>query len=177
MELGLYFVLSQIAMFIATAFDFLGMQFKKREHLFLCLIISACFISAHYFFLNKIAAGVIMLLSAVRFITCYHSSDKRYIYIFIALNTVSLLFTYVSPYDFICYVGINVLIIGNFQEDNRRMRIIMMLGTAVMMFYNAIIYSPMGVISTASFIISNMIGYYRHYIRKDNTSRNKDKKK
>ena len=49
-------------MTIAMGFDFLSLQYKKREHTFLCLIVSASFISAHYFLLGKIAAGVIVFI-------------------------------------------------------------------------------------------------------------------
>jgi hypothetical protein len=147
MDLGIYFIFSQIAMFIAMIFDFLSLQFKKREPLFLCLIVSASLISAHYFFLNKIAAGVIVFFSVLRFITCYFTTNKKYLYMFIALNTISLILTYKSPYDLIIYVGINIFIVGNFQKDDSRMRKMMMIGTSIAVLYNAIIFSPMGVIA------------------------------
>ncbi len=165
MEFGLIFIISQIAMFIAMFFDFLSMQFKKREYLFLCLIISASLISAHYFLLNKIAAGVIVSISVLRFITCYFTTNKKFLYLFILLNSIALFFTYKSPYDLIIYVGVNIFVIGNFQKNDKRMRKIMMLGTAIAAIYNAIIFSPMGVIAETSFLISHIIGYYRHHIR------------
>ena len=160
------FILSQIVIFIAMIFDFLSMQYKKREYTFLCLIISACLISAHYFLLNKIAAGVIIILSVLRFITCYFTTNKKYLFVFLLLNTISLFFTYKEIYDLIIYVGLVIFIIGNFQEDNRLMRKLMMVGTFILIIYNSIIFSPMGVIAESSFLISNFIGYYRHYIKK-----------
>ena len=160
------FIISQIAMFIAMIFDFLSLQYKKREYTFLCLIFSASLISAHYFLLDKTAAGVIVFISVLRFITCYFTTNKKYLIIFLLLNTVVLFATYKEIYDIIIYIGLFIFIIGNFQEDNKRMRKIMMVGTSILILYNGIIFSPMGVIAESSFLLSNFIGYYRHYLTK-----------
>jgi hypothetical protein len=165
LTLTLPFILSQVAMFIAMGFDFLSLQYKKREHTFLCLIVSASLISTHYFLLNKTAAGVIVFISVLRFITCYFTTNKKYLLLFIALNTVSLFFTYKDPTDLIIYTGLLIFITGNFQEDNKLMRKLMMGGTSIIILYNIIIFSPMGVIAEGLFLISNFIGYYRHYIK------------
>lgn len=164
-QLTTAFIISQIAMFIAMGFDFLSLQYKKREYTFLCLIISASLISAHYFLLNKIAAGVIVFISILRFITCYFTTNKKFLFIFIGLNTISLFFTYTEIFDLIIYLGLIVFIIGNFQENNRLMRKLMMVGTSIIIIYNLIIFTPMGIIAESSFLISNFIGYYRHYIK------------
>jgi len=165
LELTLPFIISQIAMFIAMGFDFLSLQFKKREQTFLCLIVSASLISTHYFLLGKIAAGVIVCISVLRFITCYFTTNKKYLFLFIALNTISLFFTYKELFDLIIYFGLVVFIIGNFQTDNKLMRKLMMIGTAMLVIYNSIIFSPMGIVAEGMFLISNFIGYYRHYIK------------
>ncbi|MCF7834434.1 YgjV family protein [Candidatus Gracilibacteria bacterium] len=160
-------MISQIAMLVAMGFDFLSLQYKKREYTFLCLIVSASLISTHYFLLNQTAAGVIVFISVLRFITCYFTTDKKYLFIFIALNTISLFFTYKNPIDFIIYIGLIIFIIGNFQENNKLMRKFMMGGTSIIILYNAIILSPMGIIAEGVFLISGIIGYYRHYIRRN----------
>jgi hypothetical protein len=164
-DLTLSFIISQVAVSVAMVFDFLSLQYKKRENTFLCLIVSASLISVHYFLLNRIAAGVIVSISVLRFITCYFTTNKKYLFIFIALNTISLFFTFKSPTDLIIYAGLIVFIIGNFQENNKLMRKLMMGGTSMIILYNVIIFSPMGVVTEGSFLISNFIGYYRHYIR------------
>ncbi|MFA6307357.1 MAG: YgjV family protein [Patescibacteria group bacterium] len=164
-ELSLYFILSQIAVTIAMVFDFLSFQFKKRQATILCFIISASLISTHYFLLGKTAAGVITFLSVVRFITSYFSIKKKYLFLFITLNTLSLFFTYNNTSDFIVYIGSVIFMTGNFHADNKSMRKLMMLGTSIFILYNFIIFSPMAVIMESSFLMSNFIGYYRHYIK------------
>lgn len=165
LDLTLPFIISQVTITIATGFDFLSLQYKKREYTFLCLIVSASLISTHYFLLGKIAAGVIVSISVLRFITCYFTTNKKYLFIFIALNTISLFFTYAEPTDLIIYVGLIIFIVGNFQEDNKLMRKLMMVGTSFIVLYNIIIFSPMGVVAEGVFLMSGFIGYYRHYVR------------
>ncbi|MFZ2970251.1 MAG: YgjV family protein [Minisyncoccia bacterium] len=171
------FIVSQIAMFVAMIFDFLSLQHKRREYTFLCLIFSSALISAHYFLLDKTTAGIIVFFSVLRFITCYFTTNKKFLIIFLILNTITLLATYKEIYDLLIYIGLFVFIIGNFEEDNRRMRKIMMAGTSILVLYNIIIFSPMGAIAEGSFLLSNFIGYYRYYLRKDNMINIKNKTK
>lgn len=165
-ELTTNFIISQILVFGAIIFDFLSFQFKERKKILFLLIISATLISAHYFFLGKIVAGLIVCVSVIRFITAYHSTDKRFIYLFILLNTIVLIFTFSQIYDLIIYIGLIFIIIGNFQKDDRKLRLIMMVGTFLVMVYNIVIFTPMGVIAEGLFLTSNLIGYYRHYLKR-----------
>jgi len=161
------FIASQVLMFLAMGFDFLSLQFKNRKPIFLSLVISAGLISAHYFLLGKTTAGIIVFFSVLRFVTCYFTTNKKYLVIFLALNTLTLIFTYTEIYDLIIYFGLFIFIIGNFQKNDRLMRKQMMIGTSLIIVYNSLIFSPMGIIAEGSFLLSNVIGYYRFYIRKN----------
>ena len=170
-DLTLPFILSQVAMFISMVFGFLCMLYKKREHTILCWLVSCILISAHYFLLNKTAAGVLIAISVLRLITCYFTTNKKYLFIFIALNTISLFFTYKTPSDLIIYAIVTILIISNFQKDNRLMRKLMIGGTSMSVVYSAIIFTPMGIIADGVFLIGGFIGYYRHYIKPSKKSK------
>ena len=165
-DFTLPFIISQVAITIATGLDFLGWQYKKREHTFLCLIVSGGLMVAHYFLLGKIAAAVIVSISFLRFITCYFTTNKKYLLIFILLNTISLIFTFKDPTDLIIYVGVTILMVGNFQKDNKMMRKLMMVGTPLFIIYDLIIFSPMAVVADVTLFVSGFIGYYRHYLKK-----------
>lgn len=164
-EITLLFILSQIAVSIAMIFDFLSFQFKKRKYTFICFTISATLISTHYFLLGKTAAGLIVFISAIRFIVSYFKPNKKYLFIFIGLNTLSLLFTYRALADLIIYAGSVIFITGNFRANDKLMRRIMMIGTSIFIVYNIIIFSPMAAVMETSFLISNFLGYYRHYVK------------
>ena len=163
-QFGILFIISQILVFFAMIFDFLSLQFKKRKRTMLCFIVSAILISAHYFLLFKITAGIIVFISVLRFITCYFTTNKKFLYLFILLNTIVLIFTYKELSDLLIYTGVIIFTIGSFQQNNALMRKIMMVGTSLIIIYDLIIFSPVGAIMEASLLISNFIGYYRHYV-------------
>jgi hypothetical protein len=160
------FIISQVAMTIAMGLDFLAFQYKKREHILLCLITVAALMSLHYFLLGKIAAGVIISISALRYLTCYFTTNKKYVFIFIAINTISLFFTFKDPTDLIIFAGVILLTVGSFQKDNRLMRKLMMGAIPLFIIYDLIIFSPMAVIANVSLLVSSIVGYYRHYLKK-----------
>lgn len=165
MELTIAFMLSQAAMFLAMGTDFLSLQFKRRQTIYAILVVSAALISSHYFLLGKNTAGIIVFFSVFRFITCIFTTNKKYLYIFLVLNTLAVIFTFSEIYDLIIYVGLTIFIIGNFQKNDRLMRKQMMIGTSLVIIYNALIFSPMGMITEGVFLAGNIIGYYRHYIK------------
>jgi hypothetical protein len=161
-----FYLLSQILVAIAIIFDFLSFQYKARKHTYLCLVISASLVCVHYFLLGNVAAGTLCAVAVLRFTACYYTTDKRLLLIFMGLNVISILSTYQSAIDLIIFTGSMIGMIGNFQKNNKIMRILMMIGTSLVLSYNIIIVSPMAVVLEGLFLISNTIGYYRHYIRR-----------
>jgi len=166
-----FFIYSQILVFCALILDFVAFQFKKRKYIFLCLILSTLLIGLHYFFLNKIAAAMLLLFSSLRFIIFYFTENKNYLYIFIALNSISLIFTYNEIFDLIIFASSIVFIIGMMQKEDRLMREVMMISMTLAITYNFIIFSPMGAITEISVLISNLIGYHRYHITKHDKKR------
>jgi hypothetical protein len=164
-QLTALFIVSQSARFLAILLDFFSLQLKKRQHIFLVLIFSASLISLHYFFLGLLTAGALVLISVLRFIVCYFTTDKRWLILFILLPTISLYFTYNNPYDIVIYAGLIIFIFGNFQKNDKPMRQLMMLGTGIITIYNIVVFSPMGIIGEGTFFLSGVIAYYRYYIK------------
>ena len=165
-ELSTTFIISQVLMFFAMGTDFLSMQFKNRKYIFLMLMFSAALISTHYFLLDKTTAWIIVFISVLRFIACYFTTDKKYLYIFLILNTAALIFSYTEISDLIIYIGLFIFIIWNFQTNDKKMRLMMMLWTAIVMSYNIVVFSPMWTIAEWAFLVSHMLGYYRYYLKK-----------
>ncbi len=159
------FLLSQVLVTVAILFDVLSFQYKARKNTYFCLIISASLVCAHYFLLDNVAAGTLVALTAVRFIVCYYTTDKRFLMLFLILNVIATFYTYQSAYDLIIFIGNIIFMIGNFQNNNKLMRVLMMIGTSLYLSYNIIIASPMAVVLEGLFLVSNFIGYYRYYIR------------
>ncbi len=162
----LAFLFSQIFAGIALLFDIFSFQFKKRKKILLCFVVSGFCLMTHYFLLNKITTGFIFLVVTIRYITSYFSSNKKFIYLFIFINTCILFYFYKEFYDLISYIGITITTIAIFQIDNKKLRKITMCGTSFILLYDILIFTPMGILAEIVFLSSNIIGYYRYYIKK-----------
>ncbi|MFP4402470.1 MAG: YgjV family protein [Candidatus Nanoarchaeia archaeon] len=53
--------------------------------------------------------------------------------------------------------------IAKFFENDKYIRILIMIGTILVIIYNSLVFSPVGVLLEILFLISNLIGYYKHY--------------
>lgn len=160
------FLLSQILVGIAFFTDFASFQFKDRKKILLLLCTSAALISAHYFLLEKNTAGVLMIMSVIRFITSYFSTRKIFMFSIIGISFLAFIFTYSSPPAILILISVLFFTIGAFQKTDKKLRPLLMLGTCLMITYNVIIFSPMAIFLESSFLISNILGYYRFYIQK-----------
>ena len=106
-----------------------------------------------------------MLVSVVRYILCSYTTNKKYMYLFLLINTIIFLLTFHELADVLIYLALVFIIVGNFQKDKKLMRQLMMIGTLILIVYNSIILSPMAILLELNLFISHIIGYYRHYIR------------
>lgn len=57
-----------------------------------------------------------------------------------------------------------------FQKDERRLRVFMMFGTLSIITHNILIWTPAGILLEFFFLGSNLVSYYRFYIRKQPVS-------
>ena len=160
------FLVSQIFAGLAIVFDTASFQLKTRRFIVASLAISSSLMASHYFLLNKNIAGLLVLISLARFITAYFSQHKYFISAFLLLSTFTTIYFYKAPIDLLVYIGAMVSTISAFQKNDKKLRQIMMLGTVFFIIYNILITSPTGALVEAIFLGSNLVGYYRHYLRK-----------
>ena len=167
MEFFNLFILSQVFAGIAFIFDFLSFQQKTKKRIMIMLAISASFLLIHYLLLNQSLAVLLFLLSIIRYIFCIFTSNKKIMFVFLILNCVTFYFVYEKVLDLMIFLGVSIGIISNFQKKDKALRLIAMCGTFLIMLFNILIFSPVGAIVEANLLLSNIIGYYRYYIKKD----------
>lgn len=168
MEFTLPFIISQLLMICAMFTDFFSFQFKDRKKTVIFLAISCILIWLHYFFLWKLSAWIITSISAIRYITTYFTTNKKVLILFIICNTIVLFLTYKESIDLLFYAWTTIWIIWSFQDQkhNKLMRLLMMCWTINIIIYNTLIFSPMAIATEVLFLSSNIIWYYRFYIKK-----------
>ena len=164
--LALPFLLSQLLAWVAIIADVFSFQFKERKKIIIFFMIAATCIGLHYLLLERYAAAVIIAVWIVRFFVSYHRTDTYLIYVFIALFGGITYLLYKDIYDIIIFIWMIFVTVWVFQKDDKHLRQFMMCGTSCIIVYNFLIFSPMWVILESIFLWSNVVGYYRYYIKK-----------
>jgi hypothetical protein len=159
------FVLSQILAGIAIIFDLLSFQFKERRKIVACLMISCLLISSHFVLLGYYTAAGLAIVAAVRFFSGLFSTSKRLMSVFILASIIISVVTYSGILSILSGMGSIFGTTGTFCKNDKRLRELILVGTVLWLIHNILAKSPTAVLMECLFIGSNLVGYYRFYIR------------
>lgn len=159
------FALSQLLVGFALCTDILSFQFKNRKHIVCCLLVSCLLISSHFMILGHWTAAGLGLVAAARFTTSIFSTSRYFMYLFVAATWVISTFTYEGLLSIIGCTAGTFGTIGSFCEQDKKLRQLMFVCTLLWIVHNSLAGSPAAVILEIFFVSSNVVGYYRYYIR------------
>ncbi|WP_136807630.1 YgjV family protein [Desulfosediminicola flagellatus] len=159
------FVLSQILVGIAICTDIASFQFKERVHIVSCLLISCIMIAIHFWCLGHWTAACLALLAAIRFIACLFSTSRKLLWVFLMIAIVVSAFTYEGLLTILGFTGTIFGTFAAFSKDDKILRQFMFVGTSIWIVHNVIAGSPGAVLLEIIFLSSNVIGYFRYYIK------------
>jgi hypothetical protein len=159
------FLLSQALIGIAIVFDMLSFQFRQRARILACLVVAGVLITAHFVLLQRWTAAGLMVIATTRFLVGIFSTAPLLKYLFAICALGVGVFTYAGLTSVLSCAGSLIQTFGAFSPSDRRLRQLMMLGTSVWLLHNVLIGSPAAVLMELLFLGSNLVGYYRYYIR------------
>ena len=159
------FLLSQIFIGIAICFDMMSFQFKDRKKIIICFFCASVLIAIHFLLLEQYTAASLVFISALRFITSIFTTSKKFISIFLIACSAVTFFTYSGLLSLLSYLGASINTVASFCKEDKHLRIIMFIGTSFWLVHNYFANSPTAVFMEILFLGSNLIGYYRHYIK------------
>ncbi len=160
------FVLSQVLIGIAFLFDVASFQFKKREITLALFAFSASLIAAHFFLLGATTAGFVISVSAARFVVSIFTQNAYVKYGALILIAGLGFYTYDGYEDIFSILAGTFGTLSAFQKDERLLRVFMMFGTFSIITHNILIWTPAGIVLELFFLGSNLLSYYRFYLRK-----------
>ncbi|NQY25374.1 MAG: YgjV family protein [Campylobacteraceae bacterium] len=159
------FLLSQIFVGIAICFDITSFQFKDRRKIIMCFFFASIFIGLHFLLLEQYTAASLAVVAALRFVSSIFTSSKKLMSVFLIACAVVTFFTYAGILSIFSYLGASINTIASFCKKDEHLRLIMMIGTLFWIVNNYFANSPAAVFMESLFLCSNIIGYYRHYIK------------
>jgi hypothetical protein len=159
------FILSQILIVIAICFDLISFQLKERDKILGCLLVSCTLIGMHFALLEQWTATGLALLAICRFSISMHTTSKKTMWLFIAMSVAVSTVTYDGWLSILTCCGSIFGTVGSFSQNDKQLRRFMFIGTSLWLLNNVVIGSPAAVIMEALFITSNIVGYYRFYMK------------
>jgi hypothetical protein len=137
-------------------------QFKQRKHILLGWCVAASLAAAHFFVLGRLEAGMLIAITALRFLVSSFTTDTRLMHLFLALSVAGFALTYNSPVSFLALTATLIGTFGSFHGSEKAVRYTMMVTEVLWAAHNLIIWSPVAVIMEVLFFSSNLIGLLRH---------------
>lgn len=138
-------------------------QFKSRRSILWCWFASSFFNALHFIVLGQATAGVLNLITTIRFLVAAHTTNKKFMYFFMALLLLGFVFTFKSPLNLLPLLATMAGTYGAFQSDDRRIRVVMVTCALTWIVHNTLAGSPVAVLMETSFLLSNLVGWWRFY--------------
>jgi hypothetical protein len=113
------------------------------------------------------AAASLLLLASVRFLVSILATRRALMWLFMGLACAAVLATYQGPLALLGLLGSLLQTRAAFCLDDRLLRRWMLLGTLCWLANNLLVGSPVAALMEGLFMVSNLVGYYRHYGRKE----------
>lgn len=159
------FALSQVFVGFAICSDLVSFQFKKRTAIICCLLLSCNLIAIHFILLEHWTAAFLALLAGARFLTSIFTTSRYALALFLGASLCVGISTYEGLLSILGVTGAMFGTAASFCKEDKQLRQLMMICTSIWIVHNSIAGSPGAVIMELIFISSNMIGYFRYYIR------------
>lgn len=161
------FLLSQILVGIAIIFDLISFQFKERKKIVSCLFCAGILISLHFALLEQWTATTLMMIATVRYLSSIFSTRHWLMYFFVGLTSLATFFTFSGVASILSFLGSSFQTIAAFNANDKKLRQLMIVGTSFWLIHNIVVGSTGAVVMEILFISSNVLGYYRYYLRKE----------
>jgi hypothetical protein len=159
-------MLSQILIGIAFCFDLASFQFRDKNKVLVSLACASVFIALHFWLLQAHTAAVITIIAALRFLTATVTRSTLLMFVYLSLILGSALATYAGLLTILVTVSSCLSTWGAFRASDKRFRQVMMITATIMIVHNTLAQTPAGVLLELFFLGSNLVGYYRYYVKR-----------
>ncbi|HFT7392488.1 YgjV family protein [Aeromonas hydrophila] len=160
------FLWSQLVVSLALLLDLLSFQLRDRRRILACLALSCALNGAHFALLGQASAALLLWLASLRFVVSMLATRRLLMWLFMGLSCLAVLVTYQGPLALLGLLASLLQTRAAFCPDDRLLRRWMLLGTLCWLANNLLVGSPVAALMEGLFLISNLVGYYRHYGRR-----------
>ena len=103
----------------------------------------------------------------MRFVVSIFTQDRNIKYLFLVVIPVVGLLTFDGYEDILAIASGTFATLGVFQKDDKVLRHFMFIASLSIITHNVIIFTPAGIFVETFFLLSNLVAYWRFYIKGD----------
>ena len=160
-RLSTTFFLSQCLAALAFAAGMAAYQGRTRSSILLRWALAAAFNTAHFVLLGVPGVAMITFITCLRFLAASRTSDRRMMWVFMALAVIGFLATYTRPLGFLALASTLLGTWASFQPRAITVRITFAVCATLWGVHNALAGSPVGALMEVAFLASNAYGWWR----------------
>ncbi len=158
-------LLAQALAAAALTLDVAAFQFRRRGIIIGCMLAASALLAAHFAVIGQTATAVLVCVSVLRYCVSLITTSPGWMCFCMAAAAGALMFDSFRLVTTLALVGSIVVTFAVFQRDDYRMRITMIFGVALWVVHNVLIWSPFAAVIEFLFLSSNLVGFWRFYIR------------
>jgi len=157
------FIWSQILAGIGMGISVTSIQIKNPVVMRVMFFIAALFRGTHFLLLGLPQAALVTFTTGSRWLTSIFTHNK-YIKILFIFIIIGIGFWRTETILGILPIAAGILgTLAAFSARDRRMRVYLIIAMVLWVIHNILVFTPIGILSSLFFLISNMIGYERFY--------------
>ena len=145
-ETTLFFIASQICVWIALLSQILSFQFKKREYILYFHLCTAFMVWAHFFLLFQTVAWFLLVIAFIRIATACFTTNKRFMFLFLILNLITFFYFFKGYLDIFPLITMTFATFGSFQKNDKNLRYMFIWSSISWITFNTILISPVWII-------------------------------
>ena len=175
-EFGVFYIFSQIFALAATILSLYAFQKRKKIQILNFTVVSAFCSVMHYLFLGAWSGVSIKAVGAIRNIFAAYETHRRKTskiapLVFVLFYVIAGIFTYQSPISLLPVLAASIYTVAIYFGDAKRIRYTAVFTAGLWLIYSACVFSIVGVLSEAIFIVNDLAAIYRY--RKSKVKRKK----
>ena len=165
------FLIAQVFGWIWLLLEIITFQFKERKTILALLMIWSIFWAIHFYFLQEMVSVLILVWTSIRLFIAFILDKNwklfefsKYFFV-ISIFIITAIF-YKNYVDILALFAWVTWVIASFQKDDKMLRILSMISTFFWLIISIAIWTPISIIASLTFLISNIIWYIRFYYKK-----------
>jgi hypothetical protein len=158
-----FFIWSQILAGISMGISITSAQIKNPKVMRIMFFISSLFRGIHFLLLGFPQAGIITLTTGSRWLVSIFT-HRNWIKVFFIILIMGLgWFNHAGIISALPVISGVLGTLAAFTPSDRNMRVYLIIAMTLWVVHNVIVFTPVGILSSAFSLISIMVGYERFY--------------